>query len=286
MLTEVSREVEFDVAHRLLDSPESPCFETHGHRYKVIAYVTGFLNNKGEVLDFHDLKQILMEEVHQKLDHQFINLIVEETNATVERLVNWMWSRIAFRTAEQGAILTKLTCYETPTCKAERVLDTNYIAGMLDADGNISQSGNIEIQMRINNTDKAMLYSIALETGAGTMQGGKINDGLNGQPKGTKPCYSLVFPRRAARVLCALVLPYLRIKKEQAEICIQYTRCETGQKNLPREEWEKRAELLTKLSKANGHSRIFTADGMITQQEKFRQNRRDSAKRSRLKGKQ
>lgn len=278
-LTEISREIEFDAAHRLLDSPESKCFELHGHRYKLTATISGFVNQKGIVLDFGDLKDILMSEVHNELDHKFINLVMGETNATVERMLEWCWPRISIPVAGMGALLTHLTIHETPTCKAERSLSVEYLAGIIDGEGSISQSSGVEIQLRISNTNLGMLESIQDELGCGTIQQSGAPD-KNAPVQPTKPCYNLVFSRRNARVLCAICLPFLRIKQEQAEICVSYVRYETGRSRLPIEEWNRRAEILTKLSAANGNDRVFTGTELQTQQDKFRENRRRSAAKS------
>lgn len=277
LLQTVSREIEFDAAHRLLDSPESKCFNLHGHRYKCIATVSGFLDQKGYIIDFGTLKQILMDEVHDPLDHKFVNFITGDTNATAENMIEWIWPRVAFKVAEQKAILTKIELYETPTCKATREVPLAYLAGMLDADGNISQSGNIEIQLRVSNIKREMLESLADDFGCGTIQDA---GGGNGPVKGNFPCFSWVVPRRSARIICALLLPFLRIKRAQAELCVEYGRYETGRARITQKDWEHRAKVLTDLSKANGHNRIFTAEDMLAQQNRFRENRRRSARKS------
>ena len=274
MLQTISREIEFDASHRLLDSPESPCYRMHGHRYKVIAYITGFLNSKGYIIDFGQLKNILYFQVHDPLDHQFINTIVGETNATVERMIEWAWPRIAEQVARSGALLTKMTIYETPTCEASFELPIQYIAAMIDGEGSICQSGNTEIQLRISNTNLEMLESLKSEVGSGSIQKAKRNI------KATKDCYSLVFSRRIARLVCAVCLPYFRVKKAQAELCISFGPYETGRGKLSDFEWERRARILSSISKFNGHGRIWTAQELKDQQEKFRKNRRLSASKS------
>ena len=71
----VSKEIEFDAGHRV-PLHESKCRNPHGHRYRVIAYVCGDLQEEGAatgmVLDFTDIKAALTELIHDKYDHGFI----------------------------------------------------------------------------------------------------------------------------------------------------------------------------------------------------------------------
>lgn len=72
----VRKEIEIDYAHCLPDH-YSFCNQLHGHRAKISATVKGNIVDKvgdsshGMVLDFIDLKSILMEEIHKRLDHGF-----------------------------------------------------------------------------------------------------------------------------------------------------------------------------------------------------------------------
>ena len=71
----VSKEIEFDAGHRV-PLHESKCRNPHGHRYRVIAYVCGDLQEEGAasgmVMDFSDIKAALTELIHDKYDHGFI----------------------------------------------------------------------------------------------------------------------------------------------------------------------------------------------------------------------
>lgn len=70
----VSKEIEFDYAHRIQDH-KSKCKNIHGHRGKLIASISGPLqeqgSSKGMVLDFSDIKSILMD-LHEMWDHGFL----------------------------------------------------------------------------------------------------------------------------------------------------------------------------------------------------------------------
>ena len=71
----VSKEIEFDAGHRV-PLHESKCRNPHGHRYRVIAYVCGELQEEGAasgmVMDFSDIKAALTELIHDVFDHGFI----------------------------------------------------------------------------------------------------------------------------------------------------------------------------------------------------------------------
>ena len=72
----ISKSIEFDAGHRV-PGHRTKCFNLHGHRYKVIAtYETDKLISRGAeegmVKDFGFIKEILMTEVHDQLDHKMI----------------------------------------------------------------------------------------------------------------------------------------------------------------------------------------------------------------------
>ena len=76
MKTRVSKEIQFDMGHRI-PNHKSKCRHPHGHRYKVVAIVEGPLHtdadtNEGMVIDFGDLKKILTERIHDVYDHGFM----------------------------------------------------------------------------------------------------------------------------------------------------------------------------------------------------------------------
>ncbi|MFB0997508.1 MAG: 6-carboxytetrahydropterin synthase [Flavobacteriales bacterium] len=73
----VSKEYAFETAHAL-DMHDSKCRNIHGHSYKLTVTVIGDVNsdnsksNVGMVIDFTDLKNIVNEQVVDKLDHALI----------------------------------------------------------------------------------------------------------------------------------------------------------------------------------------------------------------------
>jgi len=68
----ITRRIEIDMGHRVPDHA-SKCRNIHGHRYAIEATCRGPLAATGEqrgmVVDFGFLKDILMEEIHYPFDH-------------------------------------------------------------------------------------------------------------------------------------------------------------------------------------------------------------------------
>ena len=67
----------FEAAHALAGY-DGKCRNIHGHSYELRVTVKGMPLNEpgnpknGMVIDFHDLKQIVNQEIVEKLDHSFI----------------------------------------------------------------------------------------------------------------------------------------------------------------------------------------------------------------------
>ncbi len=78
----ITKELQFDMGHCVPSQADSrnkpgPCTSYHGHRYRIIATVDDKViaddqRNGGMVIDFRDLKRIMMEALHNKYDHSFI----------------------------------------------------------------------------------------------------------------------------------------------------------------------------------------------------------------------
>jgi 6-pyruvoyltetrahydropterin/6-carboxytetrahydropterin synthase len=142
----VSKEIEFDAGHRV-PNHKSKCRNPHGHRYKVQAVITGKIvttpgaSNEGMLADFGDLKTLLMENVHDVLDHGFIvyendqamiaglkameefaeesfKVIMFPYIPTAENLAYWTYTQIVTGVANMGFKLMGVEVYETPTSVA------------------------------------------------------------------------------------------------------------------------------------------------------------------------
>ena len=84
----VSRKAHFNAAHRLFnkewsDKKNSKVFgkcyypNYHGHNYELIVSITGKINpDTGYVMDMGELKNIIKNEIEERLDHKNLNLDV------------------------------------------------------------------------------------------------------------------------------------------------------------------------------------------------------------------
>jgi len=118
----LSREFTFDSAHKLLDY-EGKCAKLHGHTYKIIITLSGFLKDNGMLIDFNDIKKIYEKAVNTKLDHEYLNEVLHFMNPTAENMIVWIWEQIEQEllniTDDYNSVrLEKLCLYETPTSYA------------------------------------------------------------------------------------------------------------------------------------------------------------------------
>lgn len=106
----VTKIFRFESSHKL-EGYEGKCANLHGHSYKLHVSVSGDVNN-GFVMDFKELKKIVEEEVISKLDHAYLNDIIEFPSA--ENIVQWIWNKL-----ESKLNLHKLILYETDSSYVE-----------------------------------------------------------------------------------------------------------------------------------------------------------------------
>ncbi len=114
----VSKEFSFDAAHHL-HAYEGKCKNLHGHTYKVIFGISGFVDEIGLVIDFGDIKTIWKEQIEIHLDHRYLNETLPPMNTTAENMVVWIYEKMAeaLKNTEHRVEFVKL--YETPTSYAE-----------------------------------------------------------------------------------------------------------------------------------------------------------------------
>lgn len=118
----VTKTFTFDAAHHL-HAYEGKCKSLHGHTYKLELTVSGFLDHRGFVIDFQDLKRIYKKVIEEKLDHRYLNEVLPNMNTTAENMIVWIWEQLD-ETLERegfkanGHRLEELVLYETPTSYA------------------------------------------------------------------------------------------------------------------------------------------------------------------------
>lgn len=119
----VSKEFTFDAAHHLHEY-EGKCKNLHGHTYRVVFGISGFLDDRGLAIDFGDIKEIWKNEIEIHLDHRYLNETLPPMNTTAENMVVWIYEKMAealvIRENEYvGARVEFVRLYETPTSYAE-----------------------------------------------------------------------------------------------------------------------------------------------------------------------
>jgi len=111
----IKKEFKFDSAHKLPNYP-GKCKNLHGHTWKLIISLEGEVNEKGMIIDFKDLKQQVNEKVVDKLDHTYLNDIIE--NPTCENIILWIKEQL-----KDLEGLKKIEVFETDTSSCELELE-------------------------------------------------------------------------------------------------------------------------------------------------------------------
>ena len=131
----VTRRIEFDAAHRLINH-ESKCKMLHGHRYALEAtFVANHLDDLGRVIDFGVIRELLGGWIDEHFDHNTILSIKDkdlgdkittvtgqkiyyiDENPTAENIAKYLIEKICpkiFAGKNVKCIAIKL--YETPNC--------------------------------------------------------------------------------------------------------------------------------------------------------------------------
>lgn len=121
----VSKEFTFDAAHHL-HCYDGKCKNLHGHTYKVIFGLSGFVDERGLMMDFGEIKEIWKNEIEIHLDHKYLNETLPPMNTTAENMVVWIYEQMAMALKSKyrpslykGSRVEFVRLYETPTSYAE-----------------------------------------------------------------------------------------------------------------------------------------------------------------------
>ena len=126
----VSREIDFCYGHRLLNH-QGKCRHLHGHNGKaVVTLEATSLDDRGMVLDFGDIKDVLAGWIDKNLDHRMIlscedpavqvlqqlgePLFLMDTDPTAENLAKLIFD-LATR---HGFPVVEVRLWESPRCYA------------------------------------------------------------------------------------------------------------------------------------------------------------------------
>lgn len=93
---QIRKHFRFEAAHEL-PYHLGKCSRMHGHSYRLEVAVRGPIASEGPsrgmIVDFDEIKRVVRATVVDPLDHQTLNDFIE--NPTAERIVFWMWERLA-----------------------------------------------------------------------------------------------------------------------------------------------------------------------------------------------
>jgi 6-pyruvoyltetrahydropterin/6-carboxytetrahydropterin synthase len=106
------KEFTFDAAHNLVHY-HGKCEALHGHTYRLAVVLEGVPDEEGMILDFCELSRIVKDRVVSRLDHSYINDILEQP--TAENIAAWVWGRIAKEVSRPNCGLSYVEIWETPT---------------------------------------------------------------------------------------------------------------------------------------------------------------------------
>jgi len=136
----ITRRIIFHAGHMLKDD-NSKCYHPHGHEYVLECTVRGEVKEQGSesgmIMNFGRLKEIMMTQVHDVLDHRFLiemddpridlfikavghdAVVIFSAPPTAENLIDWMFMKIN-GALPSDIIISKLLLKETLNCWAER----------------------------------------------------------------------------------------------------------------------------------------------------------------------
>ncbi len=118
------RDFKFDAAHNLIHY-HGKCERLHGHTYRLRVTLAGEPDGEGMIFDFAELKKKVKELVLDKLDHSYINDLLEQP--TAEYIARWIFGRLDAPLRRGGCRLYEIKLWETEDssviCRREDMKD-------------------------------------------------------------------------------------------------------------------------------------------------------------------
>jgi 6-pyruvoyltetrahydropterin/6-carboxytetrahydropterin synthase len=106
----ISKEFKFDSAHNLVNY-KGKCENLHGHTYRLRVTLKGEPIEDGMIMDFTKLKQVVEDSVIDKLDHSYLNDIIEQS--TAENIAQWIWDELSPKFNLANCSLYEIRLWET-----------------------------------------------------------------------------------------------------------------------------------------------------------------------------
>ena len=136
----ITKEIEIDMGHRVTNH-KSKCASLHGHRYKIEVGVddriitTEGSSDEGMVMDFGDLKEVMMEVLDRGFDHGIVlwegdslvqsvskdaktKLRVVDFIPTAENLAQYWYFLLKEELTQRTIRIKYVEVFETPTSTA------------------------------------------------------------------------------------------------------------------------------------------------------------------------
>lgn len=142
----ITKKLHWHMGHRI-PNHKSKCFNIHGHTYWIEVEIesnelvkTKGSSDEGMLQDFSDIKEIIIEEIYNLLDHGFMiwdrdsllmdleshmemtgnrfNIISVPFIPTAENIAKWCYDRIKNKINNKQRKLKMVTIWETPTSSA------------------------------------------------------------------------------------------------------------------------------------------------------------------------
>ena len=108
----LSKDFKFDAAHNLIHY-HGKCEKLHGHTYKMRIVLEGQPDSEGMIIDFCEVKAIVNERVISRLDHSYLNDIIEQPSA--ENIALWVWHELYDVLKRDNCKLYEIHVWETET---------------------------------------------------------------------------------------------------------------------------------------------------------------------------
>lgn len=107
----------FEAGHKIPDHRK--CGVMHGHSWGLKISIKGDVLNNGMVMDFHDLKKIVVDNVigdgdtNRLLDHNDLNAFFPDFIPTCENIAKWIWNKLQPVLSQHGVELQRVKLSET-----------------------------------------------------------------------------------------------------------------------------------------------------------------------------
>lgn len=114
----LTKTVQFEAAH-CLPGHRGKCAQLHGHSYRLEVSLRGSLKQEpgasddGMVMDLQDLSEIIHCTVLARLDHRYLNEVMEE-RTTAENVAHWIWDALLAGGLPEN-LLYRVKLWETAT---------------------------------------------------------------------------------------------------------------------------------------------------------------------------